>query len=227
VVKNLLIIQTNIEIFVTIVIMLIATVFWKKLTNWQLIVWICMVCVKIVSIKRLKITALLLDWNNPANPVSEAKYCYREVVFYTFDKKEGFCTEQCKCTSDSDKDCSDLYEFLSPVFDDCCYTKEKLKAAGILKVEDVCQYFYEKVEGCCRILQQGNEALFRKVQRFKNNMASCKEVFNIGELKKSLDNLLNNIKDEYYSLGVFYYELLKNQLKNIKTFWENRDRCSF
>jgi hypothetical protein len=166
----------------------------------------------------------------PAEPVSEAKYCYKDMeVYYTFEKKEGgWCFgPECKCYLDSDKDCNDLHSFLSSAFSDCCNTKEKLKAAGIPKVEDVCKYFYEKVGSCCRILSQGDENLFFKVQRFKNNMAFCKEVFNIRDLKESLDSLFTNIKDENYRLGIFYYELLKNQLKNIKTLWENRDRCPF
>jgi hypothetical protein len=169
----------------------------------------------------------------PQQAVKEAKYCYNvfeggDSPFYTLSKKEGSCwTSDCTCNRITNAKCSDIYDNLQKLFPTCCWNDESLRENGVSSVKEVCKFFYEKIGACCKILSQGDEDFWVKIERFQQNVKLCKEPFDYPLWQMFVESLRNEFADEKERLGVFYYELLKNQLKNIKTLWENRDRCPF
>jgi hypothetical protein len=157
--------------------------------------------------------------------VNEEDRCDPEVSRCAGDRPPAWCS-QCRCVNSVG--CSTIFRALNDMWSYCCGGESELKNVGIT-ITDACKYLNDSVKGCILAImaqQQGKQIEFWQfselTRRFMNNMKYCNKGFNIKEVKENIESyILRQSK-----LPKWYLDTLKLQIKNVKKFYETKDKCS-
>jgi hypothetical protein len=133
------------------------------------------------------------------------------------------CSSRCNdCLCYSDIACREIFTTLyATLWGSCCDSEKKLNKIGI-KIDKACEYIYNSVEGCFKAITSGQDMISdysKLMEKFLTSINFCEEKINIkGEAEKYILTKT--------AFGQWYLDTLKSQIKNVKKFYETKDKCS-